>query len=70
MRIYDKEHYLTREIAYHPKPKIGGNKHEKVLHIHEYKRDNFVDRPPRRLTEEEYGKYKKYLIGVPENVKR
>ncbi len=61
MRIYDKEHYLTHEIAYHPEPKIGGNKHEKVLHIHEYKRDNFIDRAPRLLTQERIQKIQKIL---------
>lgn len=65
MRIYDKDHYLVREIAYHPEPKInGGNKSENVLHIHEYKRDNFKDRPPRLMTDDEIKKYKKYLKGV------
>ena len=66
MRIYDKDHYLVKEIAYHPEPNLTGNGHEKVLHIHEYKRDNFNDRPPRLLTAEEYKKYKKYFKGVPE----
>ena len=27
MRIYDKEHYLVAEIAYHPEPKLTGNGH-------------------------------------------
>ncbi len=66
MRIYDKDHYLVKEIAYHAEPNLTGNGHEKVLHIHEYKRDNFSDRPPRLLTAEEYKKYKKYFKGVPE----
>ena len=65
MRIYDKDHYLVKEIAYHPEPKLnGGNKSENVLHIHEYKRDNFKDRPPRLMTVEEIKKYKKHLKGV------
>lgn len=65
MRIYDKDHYLVREIAYHPEPNINnGNKSENVLHIHEYKRDNFKDRTPRLLTDDELKKYKKYLKGV------
>ena len=65
MRIYDKDHYLVQEIAYHPEPRINdGNKSENVLHIHEYKRDNFKDRSPRLLTDEEIKKYKKYLKGV------
>ncbi len=65
MRIYDKDHYLVKEIAYHPEPKInGGNKSENVLHIHEYNRDNFKDRKPRLLTPEEIKKYKKYFKGI------
>lgn len=65
MRIYDKDHYLVKEIAYHPEPKLnGGNKSENVLHIHEYKRDNFKERTPRLMTAEEINKYKKYLKGV------
>lgn len=65
MRIYDKDHYLIKEVAYHPEPKInGGNKSENVLHIHEYKRDNFKDRSPRFMTDDEIKKYKKYLKGV------
>lgn len=65
MRIYDKQHYLVQEIAYHPEPALnGGNRQENVLHIHEYKRDNFKDRSPRLLTEEEIRRFKKYLKGV------
>ncbi len=66
MRIYDKEHYLVKEIAYHPEPKLNaGNRTENVLHVHDYKRDNFKDREPHRITKEEYSKYKKYFKGVP-----
>ena len=64
MRIYDKDHYLIAEIAYHPEPKLKGNQ-QPILHIHQYKRDNFDVRPPRLLTDEEYKKYKKYFKGVP-----
>lgn len=46
-------------------PRINnGNRIENVLHIHEYKRDNFKDRQPRLLTSKEIKKYKKYLKGV------
>ena len=38
-REYDKDHYLVREIAYHPEPNLTGN-HNPVLHIHEYKREH------------------------------
>mgnify|MGYP007047906086 CR=1 FL=1 len=65
MRIYDKDHYLVKEIAYHPEPKLNnGNKTDCVLHVHEYKRDNFKDRTPRLITSEEIKCYKKYLKGV------
>lgn len=62
-REYDREHYLTKEIAYHPEPNLTGN-HKPVLHIHEYKRDNFSERKPRLLTKSEYEKYKKYFKGL------
>ena len=65
MRIYDKDHYLVTEIAYHPEPSLNnGNRSENILHIHEYKRDNFKDRSPRLLTPTEIKKYRKYLKGV------
>lgn len=62
-REYDSDHYLTKEIAYHPEPNLIGN-HKPVLHIHEYKRDDFTDRAPRLLTKDEYEKYKKYFRGL------
>lgn len=38
MRIYDANHYLVKEIAYHPEPNLNaGNRAENILHIHEYK---------------------------------
>ena len=65
MRIYDEQHYLIKEIAYHPEPQLNnGNRKENVLHIHEYQRDNFKDRTSRLLKREEIEKYKKYLKGV------
>lgn len=65
MRFYDKDHYLVKEIAYHPEPNLNnGNRSENILHIHEYKRDNFKDRTPRLLTPTEITVYKKYLKGV------
>ena len=62
-REYDKEHFLTKEIACHPEFKLTGH-HNPVLHIHEYKRDNFTERKPRLLTQNEYEKYKKYFRGL------
>ncbi len=70
MRIYDDENYLIKEIAYHPEGNINnGNRTENILHMHEYERDNFRDRPARRLTKDEFQFYNKYLVGLPENVK-
>lgn len=62
-REYDQDHYLLLEIAYHPEPNLSKN-HKPVLHIHKYKRNDFTDRLPRLLTDEEYEKYKKYFKGV------
>lgn len=62
-REYDNDHYLVKEIAYHPEHNLTGN-YKPVLHIHEYKRDNFADRKPRLLTDSEYEKYKKYFKGL------
>jgi len=61
LRIYDSDHYLATEIAYHPEPGLTGN-HEPVLHIHYYDR-NFNRTPPALLTSEEFEKYKKFLKG-------
>ncbi len=36
MRIYDKNHNLRIEIAYHPEDIIGTKTKRKVLHYHEY----------------------------------
>ena len=68
MRIYDKDHYLIKEIAYHPEPTLNhGNREENVLHVHEYpERNNFKIRPSHLITKEEYELYKKYFKGVPE----
>lgn len=72
MRIYDKDHYLVQEIAYHPEPSINnGNRFENILHIHDYSiRDNFNIRPARKMTKQEYELYRKYLKGVPKYDKR
>ncbi len=60
IRFYDSDHYLTTEIAYHPEKDLDISR-KPILHIHEYKRDNFKDRPKRLLTKDEYEKYKKYF---------
>ena len=65
LREFDGDHYLIREIAYHPEPDLTGNR-APVLHIHEYQRDNFRDRKGRLLTEAEKLKYKRFFKGVKE----
>jgi hypothetical protein len=67
MRIYDENHFLIKEIAYHPEPKINnGNRQENVLHVHDYpERNNFENRPVHRISKEEYELYKKFFKGVP-----
>ena len=63
LRIYDDEHYLIKEIAYHPEPKLDKSR-KPILHIHEYsKRNDFSIRPNRLLTKAEYEKYRKYFKG-------
>ena len=62
-REYDDNHYLKFEIAYHPEKSIDPSR-KPVLHVHEYKPDNFHDRNARPLTKEEYKKYKKYFKGL------
>ena len=57
-REYDKDHYLVKEIAYHPESNLTGH-NKPVIHIHEYARDDFMNRKPRLLSKDEYDKYKK-----------
>jgi len=59
LRIYDNDHFLVREIGYHPEPSLTGH-HNPVYHIHEYSRD-FKQRPPRLFSQEDVKKYGKYL---------
>lgn len=62
MRFYDKNHYLIKEIAYHPEKNLDISR-KPILHIHEYKAGNLTERPIRLLTPQEYEKYKKYFGG-------
>lgn len=62
-REYDDNHYLRFEIAYHPEKNIDSSR-KPVLHVHEYKPDNFSDRSARPLTKQEYEKYKKFFRGL------
>lgn len=65
MRIYGKDHYLVKEIAYHPEPSLNnGDRTENALHVHDYpERGNFNKRPKRLITKEEYKAYKKFFVG-------
>ncbi len=62
MRFYDKNHYLIKEIAYHPEKYLDRSR-KPILHVHEYKAGDLTNRPNRLLTKEEYEKYKKYFGG-------
>lgn len=62
MRIYDKDHYLVKEIAYHPEKNLDTS-HKPIMHIHEYQRDDFNNRTPRLLSEDEYNQYKNFFNG-------
>ena len=58
-----KEHYLVKEIAYHPEPKLTGGRRRNILHIHEYDR-SFKRSDARWLTQKELNLFQKYFIGV------
>lgn len=61
LRIYDNDHYLSAEIAYHPEPDLTGNR-APVLHIHYYDH-NFNRTKAHYLDRETFDRYKKYLVG-------
>lgn len=61
MRIYDKDHYLRYEIAYHREPNISQEK--LVLHFHKYNR-NFKRTDAAPLPSKAIKLLKKYLKGV------
>ena len=48
MRTYDKDHYLTFEIAYHPEPKLDSSR-KPVLHYHLYDKNSTEPVPKRQL---------------------
>lgn len=62
MRIFDSNHYLTAEIAYHPERKLTGTS-ENVLHIHYYDK-NLKRTDAAYLDKATFEKYKKYLKGM------
>lgn len=56
MRIYDENHYLIKETAYHIEPAINnGDRKHNILCIHDYlEKDNFEIRSAHLITREEY----------------
>ncbi len=71
MRIYDKDHNLRIEIAYHYEPTLDKSK-EKILHYHLYGKEFSQTKDPnfRRSTDilhknsRLYKRYKKFFKGV------
>ena len=66
LREFDSDHYLVREIAFHPERGISGTK-EDVLHIHIYNKDDFVNRDARPLTMNEINQYRKFFVGISDS---
>lgn len=63
MRIYDKDHYLRYEIAYHPEPRLDPSR-KPVLHYHRY--DRYFNRSnAKRLSDKVKHRFSKYFKGVP-----
>lgn len=64
LRFFDKGHYLTFEVGYHPEAELDKSR-KPILHVHEYlEHDNFKKRTTRLMTEKEYDALKKYFGGV------
>ncbi len=63
MRLYDKDHYLKYEIAYHPEPNLDPSR-KPVLHYHTYNR-NFKRSEAKKITKPMKKLFKKYFVGVP-----
>ena len=71
MRIYDNNHVLTLEIAYHYEKTLTGNNHIPVLHYHTYDErfsknatGPFTRSSAKLLTDEMKNEYKKYFRGI------
>ena len=62
MRVYDKDHYLRFEIAYHPEPSLDKSR-KPVLHYHVYDR-NFHRSSAMKMSKPMKKHFKKYLKGV------
>ena len=63
MRVYDNDHYLTFELAYHPEPSLDSSR-KPVLHYHLYDR-NFNRSRAIKATKAMKKHFRKYLKGVP-----
>ncbi len=65
MRIYDKNHYLVKEIAYHPEKSLTGNNFTPVLHYHTYDKNfNRSDAILLSKDNKDFDLFKKYFKGV------
>ena len=71
MRIYDKNHVLIMEIAFHPEKSITGDNHTNILHYRTYDErfsknssGAFYRSRAHPLTKQLYKKYRKYFKGV------
>jgi hypothetical protein len=62
MRVYDKDHYLKFEIAYHPEPSLDKSR-KPVLHYHVYDR-SFHRSSAMKMSKPMKKHFKKYLKGV------
>ena len=62
MRLYDKDHYLILELAYHPEPSIDSSRNH-VLHYHTYDR-NFTRSDAIKMPKAMRKHYKKFFKGV------
>jgi hypothetical protein len=62
MRVYDKDHYLRFEIAYHPEPLLDKSR-KPVLHYHVYDR-NFHRSSAMKMSKSMKKHFRKYLNGV------
>ena len=62
MRIYDKDHYLTFELAYHVEPNLDKS-HKPILHYHMYDR-KFGRTKAIKATKAMKKHFEKYLKGV------
>lgn len=58
-RVYDKEHHLKMEIAFHPEPNLDPSK-KPVFHVHYYDK-NFNRTKAKKLSKQLYKKYKKFF---------